>query len=63
MIDPLVLQRPEEAFDAGGVPTMTVTAHTGRDAVGDEVHADNSSWHADGRDPSGARALPEVSGS
>lgn len=54
MIDPLALQRPEEAFDAGGVPTMTVTTHASRDAVGGEVRADNSSWHIDGRDPSGA---------
>ena len=34
MVHELALEGPEEAFDAGVVPTITCAAHTGRDAVG-----------------------------
>ena len=33
MVHELALQCPEEAFDAGVVPTITFAAHAGRDAV------------------------------
>ena len=36
MVHELVLECPEEAFDAGVVPTITFAAHAGRDAVGGE---------------------------
>ena len=36
MIHELALECPEEAFDAGIVPTITCAAHAGRDAVGGE---------------------------